>query len=63
MTLPSRILRKPDVVVKTGLPSRTIDRLEAAGQFPRRRRLTDRNVGWLEPEIDEWITSRPVSDD
>ena len=32
-----------------------IDRLEAAGKFPKRVRLGQNRVGWVESEIIEWI--------
>jgi len=36
-----------------------LDRLEKAGQFPRRVKLTPNGrVGWLESEIQEWLHSR-----
>jgi prophage regulatory protein len=35
-----------------------IARLEAAGQFPKRVRLGTGRVGWVEQEIDAWITTR-----
>ncbi len=31
-----------------------IDRLEKAGKFPRRVKISDRAVGWIEAEIDAW---------
>jgi predicted DNA-binding transcriptional regulator AlpA len=38
----------------------TIYRLEARGEFPRRRQLAGNAIGWLESEVDAWIRSRPV---
>lgn len=45
-----------------GLSLPTIGRLEARGEFPRRRLLADRRVAWLVSEIEAWLESRPVSD-
>ncbi|MDI6854840.1 MAG: AlpA family phage regulatory protein [Deltaproteobacteria bacterium] len=43
-----------------GNPGRTtVWRWEKNGQFPRRRKLGGRSVGWLRKEILEWIASRP----
>jgi prophage regulatory protein len=53
-----RVLRKPDVEVKSGLPFPTIDRLERAGGFPKRVQIGPRAVGWVESEIDAWIADR-----
>jgi prophage regulatory protein len=35
-----------------------IERLEAAGQFPRRIRLGANRVGWLESEVQDWLQKR-----
>lgn len=32
-----------------------IDRLEKAGQFPKRVRLGPNRVGWLDQEVQEWL--------
>lgn len=55
-----RMLRYDAVEEVTGLDRVTIWRLERAGRFPRRRRLTARSVGWLASEVQEWLDSRPV---
>ena len=54
----SQILRRRAVIAKTGLSRATIQRLEAAGQFPARVKLGVNSVGWVEEEIDEWIAER-----
>ena len=35
-----------------------IARLEKAGKFPKRVRLGQARVAWVEAEIDEWINER-----
>ena len=35
-----------------------IARLEAAGKFPKRVRIGENRVGWLESEIEDWIKAR-----
>lgn len=50
-----RLIRLPEVLAKTGL-SRS--RLYADGDFPRRVRLGERGVAWVEEEIDDWIRER-----
>ncbi|MFZ2068391.1 MAG: AlpA family phage regulatory protein [Xanthobacteraceae bacterium] len=35
-----------------------LQRLENAGQFPRRIHLSQRRIGWLRSEIEAWITAR-----
>ncbi len=57
-----RFLRLPDVKRMTGLGHDTIYKLERAGDFPRRRKLTPRASAWLEHEVAEWMQSRPVAE-
>lgn len=52
------ILRRAHVQIRTGLARSTIYELMSSGKFPPSIQLTDRSVGWLAHEIDEWITSR-----
>ena len=55
----ARILRLEAVQAKIGgLCRTTIWKLEKEGQFPKRRALTTKIVGWDEKEINEWIKSR-----
>lgn len=56
------ILRRPQVENKTGLGRSSIYRLIQLGQFPKPIKLTERSVGWLESEIDNWIQSRQRAD-
>jgi prophage regulatory protein len=53
-----RILRERDVRTMTGLSRSTRWRLERAGMFPRKRRLSPGAVGWLESEVVAWLGSR-----
>ncbi|MGO9264678.1 MAG: helix-turn-helix transcriptional regulator [Candidatus Binataceae bacterium] len=53
-----KILRTDTVVYLTGLSRVTLWRLERLSQFPKRRKLSARAVGWLESEIQAWIASR-----
>lgn len=39
----------------------TIGNLERKGEFPKKRQLAGRRVGYLLREIDEWLEARPVS--
>ena len=56
-----KFLRRPSVEEMTSLKDPQMWREERAGRFPQRRRLTNRTVGWLESEIQEWIDSRPTN--
>lgn len=56
-----KIIRKIEVLERTGLSNASIYRLITKGLFPRQKRLTGeggRAVGWLESDIDNWIVSR-----
>lgn len=53
-----RILRRPVVKVKTGLPNSTLYQLIADGKFPKQFRIGKRAVGWLEADVDAWIDSK-----
>ena len=53
-----KILRLPDVKMKTGIACSTIYSLMAKGQFPKAIPLTSRSVGWLESDINQWIATR-----
>jgi prophage regulatory protein len=54
-----RYLRRDEVCLRTGLSISTVERLERTGDFPARRQLSPRSVGWLEIEIQDWIDARP----
>ncbi|HAX4451988.1 TPA: AlpA family transcriptional regulator [Escherichia coli] len=59
-----RILRLPAVIQKTGMARATIyDWLNSKSPrydstFPKKRMLGVKSVGWVEAEIDEWLTRR-----
>ena len=55
-----RFLRFSEVQAKIGLSRSSLWRMERANLFPKRKRLGQNSVGWLESEIDEWIATRAV---
>lgn len=55
---PIRILRLAQVIEVTGLRKTTIYELQAAGQFPMRVQITNHSVGWVEQEVQNWLTRR-----
>ena len=57
-TSPDRFLREPEVRRLTGLSRTTRWRLERAGKFPRRRRISENAVAWAASEINAWIAER-----
>ena len=55
---PTTILRLGDVKRRTGLSRSTIYVRIAEGDFPRPISLGPRAVGWLDAEIEDWLTRR-----
>lgn len=56
-----KFLRIRQVMQLTGLSRMTIYRLELAGKFPKRRRLSENSVAWMESDIAAWADSRPIA--
>jgi prophage regulatory protein len=54
------LLKIEDVEAKTGLHRVTIWRLEQEGKFPKRRKVSERAVRWIEREIEQWIEALPT---
>jgi prophage regulatory protein len=52
------IIRPRELKQFTGLSVATVRRLERSGDFPSRRQLGPKSVGWLSSEIFAWIASR-----
>ena len=55
---PLQILRLQQVCRMTGLCRSLVYQLEAENQFPKRIRLTERAVGWIEGEVQGWLAER-----
>jgi prophage regulatory protein len=53
-----RVLRLPQVCSVTGLCRSMIYQLEAEQRFPRRIKIGTRAVGWIEGEVQGWLTQR-----
>jgi prophage regulatory protein len=53
-----KILRLPAVKFRTGLSRSTIYARAAEGAFPKPIALGARAVGWIESEIDQWLTKQ-----
>lgn len=53
-----KIIRKPKVTEITSLSQSTIRRLEMAGKFPKRVKISEGVVGWIEREVVNWVESR-----
>lgn len=55
---PMRFLRMSQVEDRIGLQKRTIQRMVAAEEFPSPVPIHERSVGFLEAEVDLWMTYR-----
>ena len=53
-----RIIRKTERNHKAGLSGSELERLEKAGDFPKRIKITPRTVGWSEKAVDDWVADR-----
>jgi prophage regulatory protein len=53
-----RILRLPEVISRVGLKRASIYLYVSEGTFPKPVSLGSRAVGWIEYEVDGWISER-----
>ena len=54
--MPKKILRLPIVLDRTGLSRSTVYQRVSEGKFSRPVSLGARAVGWIETEVEEWIS-------
>lgn len=54
----TNILRLPSVKERTGLSRSTIYLKISNGTFPHPIKLSERAVGWLDTDIQDWISKR-----
>jgi prophage regulatory protein len=54
----TNIIRLPQAIQKTGLSRSTIYSLISRGEFPQKIQLSTRSIGFLESEINDWVTSK-----
>ena len=51
----SRILRRPEVQIRTGLPTSMLYAMISEGRFPPPVKIGKRAVGWVEGQVEAWI--------
>ncbi len=56
-----KIIRLPEVILKTGLSRSTIYLHMSKGEFPQSISLGERAVGWLESDVEHWLEARVVA--
>ena len=54
----NKILRLPQTIQKTGLSRSPIYTLLNAGKFPAKIQLSERAIGFLESEVNDWIQQK-----
>lgn len=57
----TRLIRRQEVQVKTGLGASSIYALMSECKFPKPITLSIRRVAWIESEVDQWIAERIAS--
>lgn len=55
---PIRLLRREEVENRTGLSTSTIYQRILNGKFPKPVPLGEKARGWIEAEVDDWISAR-----
>jgi predicted DNA-binding transcriptional regulator AlpA len=58
MTNVPLIIRRSQLKTVLGIAPSTVDRLEAAGEFPSRKSWNAGVVGWSGEEVSDWVKSR-----
>lgn len=56
--MPTRILRMKAVCERSGLTRTSVYRAVERGELARPVRLGPRCVGWHEPEVEQWLSTR-----
>lgn len=54
----NNVLRLPEVKARVGLSRSSIYVAVSKGKFPRPIQLGDRAVGWVEAEVEAWLSLR-----
>ena len=57
------IIRRYQLNVSVGISPSTVDRLEAKGDFPRRKRFSEGCVGHHGPEVVDWVNKKAKEDE
>lgn len=58
---PIRILRVREVAGRSGISRSLIYKFVREGKFPPGVKIGERAVGWLESDVEGWITGRSVN--
>ncbi|WP_342588598.1 AlpA family transcriptional regulator [Salinicola halimionae] len=58
-----RLIKLKDVMFQTGLARSTVYKYISENRFPKPVSLGERNVAWVEREVDDWIASKIMERD
>jgi prophage regulatory protein len=61
-TVSTRILRAAELAERLSISRVTLWRWERDGRIPPKRIVGPNVIGWLEGEIEEWMTSLPTAE-
>ena len=59
--MPDHIIKLPEVKSRSGLGRSSIYEAISRGEFPQPIKLGPRSVGWVESEIDHWLSLRKAA--
>ncbi len=54
----TRIIGLREVLSRTSMSRSTVYALQKIGEFPKSVSITDRRVGFVESEIDDWLKAK-----
>lgn len=58
VTMSYKIIKLPEVMVRTGLSRSSLYNFISKGLFPKQCLIGVKSVGWLASEVDDWIAQR-----
>ena len=56
-----RIMKRKEIQNVTGLSRSSIYSKMSQGTFPKAIKLSERSVGWLEHEVQQWLSDRVIA--
>jgi prophage regulatory protein len=56
--MPECLLRQPQLLRRVSISRTSLQRMMAAGTFPKPQKIGARAVAWRESDIENWIASR-----
>lgn len=57
-----RIIRPAELAKRLSVCKKTLDRMEARGELPKRLKISRNVVGWRSDQLEEWLESRQTAE-